>query len=423
MKQLGILLLLTLLSTGIHAQQVEYVDDEACGCELVFIDGIQTTTDGELFGFKRADGTIITPNRYRFVDKFHGNYCKVFLNYGQCGLIDRDGNTILPCIYGELDYPSEGRILVVKDGLYGYTDMQGNLVIEPQYPLAGTFHDGLAPVAVIIDSFFSACTFIDTLGNRILPPLYESVQPFNEGYAPVKRYQRWGMIDQSGKEVLTTRFEQITDNSYGIFFAGDSSGMALFDYTFRPLTPFVYTWTSGLVEGRIGVQRNGKYGFLDTKGREVIPCIYDETGIFSNGRTLAAIGDRFGIIDTLGNIILPLEYDNRTPHGDKYMYHDGLALVEKDGQLGYVDLDGKLVIPMYFEQAFHFTEGLACTRFKGLWGYIDTLGQIFVPHIFDHASPYEWGRAEVIYNGNVSKMDHRGKCVKNCNGIIAWREF
>lgn len=423
MKHLGLLFLLTLLSAGIQAQQVEYVDDEACGCELVFVDGIQTTTDGSLFGFKRADGTIITPNRYRFVDKFHGDYCKVYLDYNKCGLIDRNGNEVLPCIYNELDYPAEGRILVVRDGHYGYTDLKGNIVIEPQYLLAGTFHDGLAPIQIIIDTYFTACSFIDTLGHQILPAIYETVQPFNEGYAPVMQYQRWGLIDQSGKEVLTIRYEQITNNADGIFFAGDTAGMALFDYSFKPLTPFVYTWTTGLCEGRIGVRKGGKYGFLDVHGHEVIPCIYDEAGMFSNGRTVVAIDGHYGIIDTNGSIILPLEYDDRTPHGDKYVYHDGLALVEKDGKLGYVDLAGKLVIPMYFDQAFHFTEGLACTRFNGRWGYIDTTGAIFVPHIFDHASPFEWGRAEVIYNGNVSKMDRRGKCVKNCKDIIAWRNW
>ena len=236
MKHLGLLFLLTLLSAGIQAQQVEYVDDEACGCELVFVDGIQTTTDGSLFGFKRADGTIITPNRYRFVDKFHGDYCKVYLDYNKCGLIDRDGNEVLPCIYNELDYPAEGRILVVRDGHYGYTDLKGNIVIEPQYLLAGTFHDGLAPIQIIIDTYFTACSFIDTLGHQILPAIYETVQPFNEGYAPVMRYQRWGLIDQSGKEVLTIRYEQITNNADGIFFAGDTAGMALFDYSFKPLT-------------------------------------------------------------------------------------------------------------------------------------------------------------------------------------------
>ena len=110
------------------------------------------------------------------------------------------------------------------------------------------------------------------------------------------------------------------------------------------------------------------------------------------------------------------------PHGTKYMYYDSLALVEKDGKLGYVDLNGRLVIPMYFEQAYNFSEGLACTRFGGLWGYIDRRGEVFVAHIFDYASPFSWGRAEVVYNGNVSNMDRTGRCVKNCKGIIAWRE-
>ena len=103
------------------------------------------------------------------------------------------------------------------------------------------------------------------------------------------------------------------------------------------------------------------------------------------------------------------------------MYFDSLALVEHDGRLGYVDLDGNLVIPFYFEKAFQFSQGLASTCFQGRWGYIDTHGDIYIPHVFDIASPFEWGRAEVVYNGNVSKIDITGKCVKNCKGIIAWR--
>ena len=105
------------------------------------------------------------------------------------------------------------------------------------------------------------------------------------------------------------------------------------------------------------------------------------------------------------------------------MYYDSLALVEKDGKLGYVDLDGKLVIPFYFEEAFQFSEGLAAARFQGMWGYIDTHGDIFMPFIFYAATPYKYGRAEVIYQGAARKVNRKGKCVRNCNGIIAWRNW
>ena len=96
---------------------------------------------------------------------------------------------------------------------------------------------------------------------------------------------------------------------------------------------------------------------------------------------------------------------------------------EKDGKLGFVDLDGKLVIPFYFERAYHFTQGLAAVRHQGLWGYIDTNGDVYLPFVFEFVSPFRWGRAEVVYNGNTSKVDLKGRCVKNCKGIIAWRDI
>lgn len=411
------------LSPTVGAQDIEYLDDQTCGCELLFVDGIHTTSDGTHYGLKRRDGVVIAPNIYSAVDRFHDNYCLVYDDSSRCGMIDRDGNIIVPCLYDALEYPSENRILAVKDGRMGHLDLQGNIVIPISYLSAGSFSEGLAPALIIIDSFSSACTFIDSNGHQVFPPIYQNVMPFYEGYAPVRLYDRWGMIDKQGNEVLTTKYEYLTLNRDGHFFAGDEYGMALFDYSMKPVTPFVYTKTSVYADGRVAVCRNGKFGFLDTRGREVIPCQYDEVNDFFLGRAKVVANGHCGIIDTLGNIILPIEYDDDIPMGGKYIYADSLALVEKDGRMGYIDLDGNIAIPFYFDRAFPFSEGLAVARHQGLWGYIDTHGEVYIPFIFDHASPFSFGIAEVIYYGNVSNIDFRGRCIKNCNGIIAWREI
>lgn len=419
-----IIVFLLLLTTVIcYAQTVEYVDDEDCGCSLVFVDGIQTTSEGELFGFRLADGTVIAPNIYKYVDSFHGQYCKVALDDGKWGLIDRTGHNVVPCKYNDVDYPSEGRIKVISGDRYGYCDMNGNMVIAANYPQAGLFSEGVAPVMVVIDSLFTAWTFIDTTGKELLPRVFEQLYPLSEGYAVARRYERWGIIDRDGHEMLPYIYEMITRNGYGIFFAGDEAGMALFDYTFKPLTKFEYFSLGDFSNSRLPVVKADMQGFLDRSGNEVIPCKYDEVSFFRMGRAMVRIDQLYGIIDTNGDIVLPMEYENKVPHGDKYQYHDSLALVEKGGKLGFVDLDGKLVIPMYFEQAYHFSEGLASVRYHGMWGYIDTKGDVYMPFVFDIASPYKWGRAEVIYNGTVSNVDRRGKCVKNCNGVIAWRNW
>lgn len=422
MKRL-LLLLSIAVSLPIAAQEVKMSYDEKCGCDIMFIDGIETTREGDRYGFRLEDGTQIVPNIYQYVDKFQDGYCRVILEEGQMGLIDRTGRQVVPCIYEAVGYPSEGRVLVGRDGRYGFTDLQGREVIPPTYLRAGNFSEGCSPVLVVIDSFFSACTFIDTMGHQLFPPIYENLQPFGCGYALVRRYSRWGIIDHAGREVLTTMYENMTTLFDTLFFAGDSSGMALFDRRMKPLTKPVYTWTGGIQCNRIPVQRDGKYGFLDRTGREVIPCRYDEISLFHLDRAMVRLGDRYGILDTAGRAVLPIEYENRTPFGEKYVYHDSLALVERDGRLGFVDLDGHLVIPFHFDKAYDFSEGLASVCFNGMWGYIDTHGDVFMPFIFDLASPYHWGRAEVSYNGELRRVDRKGRCVKNCKGIIAWRDW
>lgn len=427
MKKYFILLAFALLASFSHlsAQEegkVEYVDDESCGCELVFIDGIQTTQDGNLFGFKRADGTIIVPNKFMFVDKFHGEYCKVYMDYGQCGLINRDGAQVIPCEFDDLNYPTDGMIMAIKDGLFGFFDTLGTLRVPFQYRAASAFNDGLAVVAVDIDSHLVSYGFIDHDGRMAIPAEYEYAYPFYEGVAVVKQYDRYGMINRQNQVVFPCKFEILTSMSDGLLFAGDDDGLAMYNNQFKPLTKPIYTALIGKSEGRILVQRDGKYGFLDATGHEVIPCQYDEAGLFGYGRTYVSLNGKWGIIDTLGRIVLPISFDHSRYRGEAYKYHDGQALIELNGKFGYVDLMGNITVYPCFENAYQFTDGLAPVQ-SGLWGYIDTNANFVTPLVFDMASPFEWGRSEVVYHGEVHKMDTNCRCVKNCNNAPkSWKK-
>lgn len=420
----------------VQAQTVTYATDSSCGCDIQFVDGIQTTRSGNLYGFRRYDGTVIAPNIYRFVGEFTNGYCKVWVadtladtipNQEPpllCGLIDTTGRTVVPPLYDDLDYPSDDRVSVVRHSRFGFTDLQGNVVIPLQYPLAATFSQKRAVVAQYIDSFFLFYTYIDTLGTPLFPPVFQNAAPFSEGVAPVRKYERWGLIDTLGNEILQCRFELITPPDHGFFFAGDDIGMALFSIrsgNIRQLTPPLYKPVSPFSQNRIGVSRDDRQGFLDLTGDEIIPCKYDEVGLFRQGRSLVRIDNHYGIIDTLGNIILPIEYDDLSPKGRKYVYFDSLALVEKNGRLGFVDLQGNLVVPLKLQQAYHFSQGLAAVKYEGHWGYLDTHGDIWLPIVFDLASPFQWDRADVHFQGRSLKIDRNGRCVSNCNGIISFR--
>ncbi|MBQ5975757.1 MAG: WG repeat-containing protein [Bacteroidales bacterium] len=422
MKKTLLLIATLLLAHAAWSQEdVKYVDDEECGCELVFINGIQTTQSGDRFGFKREDGTVIVPNKYLFVDKFHGDYCKVYMNYDSCGLINRDGVEIIPCIYKDVFYPTDSLIMVLRDTLYGYFDTLGRQRIPFRYPAASSFSEGMAVVAEYIDSEFVAYGFIDHFGNTVIKPSFQYALPFSEGYAVVKDYDRYGMIDRKGREVFPIKYEILTSMYEGHLFAGDDDGLALYNNRFEPLTKPVYTELVGKSEERILVKRDGKYGYLDNNGKEIIPCQYDNAGMFKESRAYVSRNGKWGIIDRMGNAVLPIEYDNSGYRGEAYIYHDGLALVEKDHLYGYADINGNLVIYPCFQNAYQFSDGLAPV-FIGQWGYINTKGDFFIPPVFDIAGPFSWGRAEVIYHGEIHKMNTEGQCVKNCkNAPKSWR--
>ena len=401
---------------------VVVVDDESCGCELVFIDGIQTTERDGKFVFKLADGTEIVKPQYMFVDKFKNGYCIVLRDYDRYGLINKEGKEVVPCEYQNVTLPADGMIRVQKDGLYGFVHEDGTPAIEPQYRAASTFNEGLAVVAVDIDSFTVSYGYIDKENRIVIQPKYQYANPFYNGYAVVKQYERNGMIDRNGKMVFPAKYEFLSamDNN-GIFLVMDPEGdhIAMFNRKFKQITPYQYDDFISYSDGFYVFVKHGQKGLIDAKGKEHFG-LYDNVGGFQNGFCMVRKNDKYGIIDKKGKFILPLEYSNKSTLGDAYTFHEGLALVMKNDSCGFINTKGEIVIPLQYQSGFYFEDGLCPVQKNGVWGYIDHSGNVKIPFIFLAASPFEYHRAEVYYNNNVHKINPDGKCIKSCKDFPKW---
>ena len=89
---------------------------------------------------------------------------------------------------------------------------------------------------------------------------------------------------------------------------------------------------------------------------EQAKSIYNENPLYLDSmERIAALDKRIAKTqeDFLNIAIQNGEFDIVLP------FSEGLALVGKDLQFGYIDTTGKLVIPFQWEFAFHFIEGLA----------------------------------------------------------------
>ena len=162
------------------------------------------------------------------------------------------------------------------------------------------------------------------------------------------------------------------------------------------------------------------WGYGDSKGKVIIEPDYFLAYEFTrNG--IAAVADSTGwvYIDTSGKMLIrPFIFDNAPD-----MFQEGFARFVENGQFGYFNEYGKVVITAQFDFAAPFNEGLAafCKDCKreysgehwfmqgGKWGYIDREGKIVIAPDFDAARNFESGKAQVRINGQWKYINKSGK--------------
>jgi hypothetical protein len=90
-------------------------------------------------------------------------------------------------------------------------------------------------------------------------------------------------------------------------------------------------------------------------------------------------------------------------------FSEGLARVPVQGKCGYINLDGKLVIPAQFSHASDFVDGLAAVKQGNHWGFINLEGTIAIAPQFDRVSDFRDGLAIAQVNGKQGFIDRSGK--------------
>jgi hypothetical protein len=163
--------------------------------------------------------------------------------------------------------------------------------------------------------------------------------------------------------------------------------------------------------GLARVYSDGKVGFIDSKGAYKIDPIYKAATPFFEGLAwVVAEGGAPTAIDTSGKEKFVLKDAKKV-----MSFSDGLAVfTNADGQYGYVDKSGNIVINPQFELAFRFQEGLAGFVQGGDGGYINKKGEIVINPQFSGSGGFSEGLA-AIYNGDYvgGYIDTKGTYVVN----------
>ena len=124
------------------------------------------------------------------------------------------------------------------------------------------------------------------------------------------------------------------------------------------------------------VKKDGKLGYINTKGEQIVECKFDYADDFNEGLAMVEKDGKRGYINTKGEQIIECKFDFA------WSFNEGLAAVQKDGKCGYINTKGEQIVECKFDDAYDFNEGFARVKKDGKWGYINTKG-CFV--IFDES--------------------------------------
>jgi hypothetical protein len=173
-----------------------------------------------------------------------------------------------------------------------------------------------------------------------------------------------------------------------------------------------YDQVSAFSEGVAAVKSNGKWGYVDSSGRDILPAAYEiaypfgeETGVLATAdNTLVAIVDKTG---KLTPIKAKLKIDPRFP-----TFGDGLLLVSNGRKWGYLNKSGAIAIDCKYISAQPFSEGLAAVLFSEYWYYIASDGSTKVrpsdKREIYWAMGFHGDRAVVLYNNGMGYVDRDG---------------
>jgi hypothetical protein len=247
-----------------------------------FSEGLAAVEIDDLWGYIDPSGAVAILPRYAHADLFCNGRAEVTLDDGTEIVVDRAGATLPDAeplapsdrLKGTPISTDNDSASTLEDfRIYGYRDAAGRTVIEPRFPFACVFHEGLAAVR-----FFYRWGFIDRTGRTVVAPHYQRAENFSEGLAGVQTiHELWGFVDRTGRLAIPARFDRVR----------------------------------AFHEGLAAVRHEDLWGFINPSGTIVIPFQFADAEDFSDGQAEVTLRpDRRSVrIDRTGRILPEREED------------------------------------------------------------------------------------------------------------------
>lgn len=248
-----------------------------------------------------------------------------------------------------------------KNNKWGIINIKNIEIVQPKYDSVGMFfqsftdfknngemiqHDALS-VTLNGDKYY-----VDTNGNKLnkgLLDVYEEDEPLKENFEILRKEKLVGIKFLKNNIIIAPEYDSI------VFIESQSSDIK--DYIFakknklwakvsienNAITEFKYQSLKLPRKGfsQVLFKKGNKWGILDKNNIVILENVYDSIiNIYSD--YIVVKDNKWGVLDYQFNITIPLIYNHI-----KYN-SDGYYVKNNNDKIGYIGIDGKLLIPMKY---------------------------------------------------------------------------
>lgn len=324
----------------------------------------------------------------------------VFKENNQKGLVNIQGETVLE-LSDDIS-EDDGYFFVKKKDTYSVYNPQLKLIFKGDYQYV-TFGSNKTQFIVLKNEKYG----VVTAQNKVIIPIkYDDLDWFQNGYI-VGEQGKKGIFNLQGKQLIPIVYENIEISSFDkntpIAVKNDQNKWGFINYKNKWVIEPQYKYARSFKNGLSFVKGEKENYIIDVKGNIIITSP-DRFEVLPSGNIKIIVGYKGGkytIYNTKGELLKTYESFSYNHYNDNDIHR-----VEENGKYGFINNEGKEVIPLEYDDAWFFSEGLAPVMKNGKWGYINLKNELVIDFQFVGAMEHFKNGVAEYRKGNVSKSGY-----------------
>ncbi|QFQ12069.1 WG repeat-containing protein [Pseudoprevotella muciniphila] len=410
---------------------------------LFLADGVLINSSEQSVSFK-DNLNLIKTDAYETIEILDNGLIIVSKN-NLFGCINQVGTTIIPLKYRSLEYKNNLLIATIYDKTDdSYKDGVINFQEKQIVPFSKQIYDIQIESDMILYRQDGRWGAYSLQGQSICKPIYDHIKLIADNLIKVANnynsQEKWGLIDNSGHELLPLEYSEIGDDIYNgllrIYEGINNDYKGFVDITGHILLEPTYSYINSFVDGYAIVQikkhdRNDNYfylhGVINSQMIEVIPCVFfeeikyeKETGRFHTGDNYITTDGRF-IIEVDGK---ELYVDNKYAFCEPFNDKCAIAVQASDNQwdrtdfkYGLIDKKSNDILPPIFSKLELLDNGLYKFCINNLWGLVNSDGNIIIPNKYNDIKKIE----ENLIRIQINKPNKDRKDENRIYGLVDYQ--